>query len=269
MSAEELEAYAKESEEKRLMLRRANNSNWHYKKMAEDYADYIEAAHERVKRSRANNPELERKTKAKRAAKDLAEKRYHCERCDLSFTTQHILNDHLQTPKHHRKALEHLNPYRCTPCNLGFHNQSNLTRHQLSKRHADNLKAFRAKRKAEELAVQAEGNTAFAENPHEDKENAVRAELKAAFAEDPYEDKESAVGPVEDQAEGNAFFTEDPQEDKENAFAKARDQAKEPGLKVVKALSQAKGKSSRAKHMLKGKSPRANQTLITAFMRKL
>ncbi|KAL2359687.1 hypothetical protein RJZ56_007465 [Blastomyces dermatitidis] len=57
LSPEEYEIYAKEREIKHREIHRDGNSSWHYKQMAGNYPDYIEAAHERVKRSRANNPD--------------------------------------------------------------------------------------------------------------------------------------------------------------------------------------------------------------------
>ncbi|KAL2134021.1 hypothetical protein VTI74DRAFT_1185 [Chaetomium olivicolor] len=147
MSPEELEAYAREKEEKRLMLKRENNSSWHYKKMAENYADYIDQAHERVKRSRANNPGRNAANQMKHIEAARAEGRYRCELCDLVFGTKQSLDNHLMTPKHLRKSKEHLNPFRCVPCNLGYHNKSNLTRHEKTQRHRDNLKVFLEKQK--------------------------------------------------------------------------------------------------------------------------
>jgi hypothetical protein len=102
MSIAELEAWAEEKE-KKLIIKSEANSTWHYQQMAEDYANYIEATHERNRRSRANNPELDREVQAKRSAKALAGKTYHCELCDISFTTQHFLTDHLKLAKHLRK----------------------------------------------------------------------------------------------------------------------------------------------------------------------
>jgi hypothetical protein len=89
ISIVDLEAWAEEKEKKRLIIKSEANSSCHYKKMAEDYTNYIEAAHDRIRRSRVNNPEHHTETRAKRAAKYLAEKTYHCEACDISFTTQH------------------------------------------------------------------------------------------------------------------------------------------------------------------------------------
>lgn len=89
----------------------------------------------RVSKSRANNPELDRKSQAERSKKALKNKTYHCDICNISFTTRHSLKDHLKSPKHARKVHDADNPIKCVPCNLSFHNQSNLNRHNRSGRH--------------------------------------------------------------------------------------------------------------------------------------
>ena len=110
--------------------------------MAENHDEYITAAHERVTKSRANNPETQRKSQAARAAKALDEKSYHRKLCDLSFTMKHSFDDHLKSAKHCRKSTESTNPFRCTPCNLGFLNISNLRRHNKSERHLRNVETL-------------------------------------------------------------------------------------------------------------------------------
>ena len=82
MSAEELEVYAKEREKKRKMVHNEGNSNWHYKKMAEDYDDYIGRCCERVMRSRANNPERQQKSNAARARAALENHSFDCDLCN-------------------------------------------------------------------------------------------------------------------------------------------------------------------------------------------
>lgn len=142
MSAEEIEAYVKEREEKRVFLRRENNSNWHYKKMAEDYDDYIMQADARVKRSRANNPGRSRQYQAKLVKIALEEKSYNCKLCDISVGTKQSLQEHEKTAKHLRKSKQNLNPFVCKPCDPGFHNRSNLTRHEKSPRHQAKLETY-------------------------------------------------------------------------------------------------------------------------------
>jgi hypothetical protein len=144
MSAEELEEYAKEREAKRRLLKSQNNSSWHYKRMADDYDNYIGQAHERVKRSRANNPERDKMYQAEQVAIALAENKFYCEICDIAVGTSQSLREHKRTAKHLRKVKEQHKPpaFFCKPCNLSYHNKSNLTRHELTKTHADNLKDF-------------------------------------------------------------------------------------------------------------------------------
>ncbi|OAG40402.1 carbamoyl-phosphate synthase arginine-specific large chain [Fonsecaea monophora] len=67
--------------------------------------------------------------------KTLKEKTFYCTRCDISFGTKHLLQDHENTAKHKQKLKESRNPFTCSPRDLGFHNKGNLTRHQLSDRH--------------------------------------------------------------------------------------------------------------------------------------
>lgn len=149
MSAEELEVVAKEKEKKQKELHNAGNSNWHYKKMAEDYDNYIGESTKRVQKSRANNPGRDKQRSADRVAKVKAEQKYHYERCNLSFTRQRILEAHEKTLKHIRKLEEMNNPFVCYPCNIGFANQSNLTRHYKTERHRQNMERIRAKKAKE------------------------------------------------------------------------------------------------------------------------
>lgn len=139
LSEEEREALAAEKEKKAALLKSQNNSSWHYRQMAENYDEYISAAHERKTKSRANNPGLDNKRQAGRLAKAHVEKKYHCVRCNLRFGTRHSLTDHENSPKHKRKLDEENNPYRCGPCNMGLNNKSNLNRHNKTERHQRNV----------------------------------------------------------------------------------------------------------------------------------
>lgn len=141
LSAEQLEAQAVDKENKRLKMKADNATNHHHKQMETNYADYIDNAIGRKMKSRALNPDLDRKAETARNAKARAEKSFHCVRCDLSFTRQTVLEDHYKTEKHIRKEHEHNNPFRCGPCNIGYANQSNLTRHYKSDRHIANVAA--------------------------------------------------------------------------------------------------------------------------------
>ena len=135
LSAEDLEAVAIEKEVKRLALKAENHTNDHYKQMETNYDEYITASTARVYKSRANNPGRDALHAANRRQKAYAENTFHCERCNISFSSKRSLQDHEKTPKHIRKENELSNPFKCAPCNLGYHNQSNLTRHQKSERH--------------------------------------------------------------------------------------------------------------------------------------
>jgi hypothetical protein len=46
MSQEELEAYAKVKEERRVLLKAHHAANWHCRQMATNYDDYITASNE-------------------------------------------------------------------------------------------------------------------------------------------------------------------------------------------------------------------------------
>ncbi|KAM0509275.1 hypothetical protein ACHAQF_002005 [Verticillium nonalfalfae] len=128
---------------KRLILKAENNQSWHYRQVAENYAEYIEASKVRVYRSRANRPGQHAQYQANKITKALTEKTFHCDVCDIPFGTKQRLSDHQKTPKHLRKSEEGNNPFVCQPCNLGYHNKSNLTRHEKSARHQQNLAAWK------------------------------------------------------------------------------------------------------------------------------
>jgi hypothetical protein len=55
-SAEQLESQAIEKEQRRLVLKVENATNYHYKQREENYDEYIGRAGTRVDRSRVNNP---------------------------------------------------------------------------------------------------------------------------------------------------------------------------------------------------------------------
>lgn len=144
LSPEELEELAVQKKAKFRENHAQGNSNWHYKQMAENYADYMDASVARVAKSRANNPELHRETEGKRRQKHADEKTYYCEDCDLAFTSKGMLDKHVKSDKHLRKVNNTFTEFYCDPCNLGFHNQSNLTRHNKSTRHLNKVAAAEA-----------------------------------------------------------------------------------------------------------------------------
>ncbi|PTB78177.1 hypothetical protein M440DRAFT_1328628, partial [Trichoderma longibrachiatum ATCC 18648] len=97
---------------------------------------YIAKSFARVAKSRANNPGHATRTARERAHRALENNKFHCDVCNLSFSSRHSLQDHHKRPKHLRKSQQPTNPFVCKPCDLGFHNKSNLTRHEKSERHA-------------------------------------------------------------------------------------------------------------------------------------
>lgn len=144
MPPEDLELYAREVEEKRE-ARKMADSDWHYYQMHYNYDEYISAAHERVRRSRANNPERHRQTARKRTQKVVDEKTYTCEICHLSYTRRKILLYHLECAAHLRRVEANPDdPLFCKACNKDFHNKSNWIRHLQSDRHKDNLVIYNA-----------------------------------------------------------------------------------------------------------------------------
>ncbi|OJD25039.1 hypothetical protein ACJ73_03598 [Blastomyces percursus] len=150
---------------KRHEVHLGGNSSWLCKQMATNYADYIEDSHERVRRSRANNPEKRLERDAKRRKVAVEQQKYHCKLCDLSFTCRNWLDKHLKTAKHLRKSKKHLNPFIYEPCNVGFPNKSNLTGHEKSDRHERNLEKQKA---SSSLALEnADGVQDTPEEPQE------------------------------------------------------------------------------------------------------
>jgi hypothetical protein len=57
LTPEQLEAQAIEKEEKRLVMKAENATNYHFKQMEVNYDEYIGQSNARVAKSRANNPE--------------------------------------------------------------------------------------------------------------------------------------------------------------------------------------------------------------------
>ncbi|KAJ5010208.1 Protein pyrABCN [Colletotrichum sp. SAR 10_99] len=145
LTPEKMEEYAIAHEEKRIKLKAMNNSSWHHKQMATNYAEYITNANDRVYKSRALHPDRDNARARKQRADAIAAKTFHCHDCDISVGSQKSLDDHLKTPKHERKLKEEEAPpkFFCTPCNVSYHNQSNLTRHMFTARHEANAKVHR------------------------------------------------------------------------------------------------------------------------------
>jgi hypothetical protein len=142
LSAEQLEAQAIGKEEKRTQMKSGNATNWHYKQMATNYDGYIGQATERVQRSRANHPGRDANHQARRIEQAKAEKTFYCVLCDIPCGTKQNLEKYQKRAKHPRKLQRRTTPpFKCRPCNVAFHNQSNLTRHEETQRHRQNVSA--------------------------------------------------------------------------------------------------------------------------------
>jgi len=149
LSPEQLEENAIHNELKRIVLKAQNATNYHYKQMVVNYDDYIGKAGARVAKFRVTKPGQYLVTANARAEKALDEKTYHCKTCDLSFTTQHSLNDHVVSLKHSRKVTG-AGAHYCVACNITFHNKSNATRHNKQDGHKRKVAAL-ANRSSEAL----------------------------------------------------------------------------------------------------------------------
>lgn len=134
MTPGQREAFAKAKEERRIDVHQEGNVAWHHQQMANNYAEYMDDAHARVRKSRATKPEHHKETVRKRSKTIREEKRFYCELYDSSFERQFVLDQHLKSPKHLRKVQELTNPPKlyCKPCNHSLSNNSNLARHNKS-----------------------------------------------------------------------------------------------------------------------------------------
>ena len=136
MTPDQLDAKAVDDELKFRELKKINATNHHHKQMAENYDEYMNKSHERVKKSRATNRAQHRKTEQKRAKKALADKRWHCSTCDRSFTSKPSYGNHMKSAKHLRK-VNNTPKHWCVACNLGY--DSLKDDHLKSKSHKANV----------------------------------------------------------------------------------------------------------------------------------
>lgn len=67
--------------------------------------------------------------------KNLETKRYHCEKCSLSFRDVVYLNNHLNSKKHNNTYVK----YECECCNYTTNLKSKYKRHCNSKKHTKNI----------------------------------------------------------------------------------------------------------------------------------
>jgi hypothetical protein len=142
MSPEELEVFAKEREQKRLMIHRDGNKNWHQKQMATNYSDYMDYSIERVRRSRANNRELHRETERKRLDRARDEKTFYCPIYKIALGTKLLFDRHNAGLIHLRKAEGKTYEYNCYPCNYGTDRKALFKRHLGTASHDLNVDSY-------------------------------------------------------------------------------------------------------------------------------
>ncbi|KAJ3957084.1 Carbamoyl-phosphate synthase [Colletotrichum tropicale] len=153
LTPEKMEEYALAHEEKRIKLKAMNNSSWHHKQMANNYAEYMTNANERVYKSRALHPDRDAARARKQRADAIAAKTYHCDVCDMSMGSEKTYKKHFETARHQQRLKEKEEPpnFPCIPCKVGFKDQSNYIRHKKSERH---------KKRAEEHSTLGAAETA-------------------------------------------------------------------------------------------------------------
>lgn len=183
LSAEQLEALAAEKEQKRLVLKALNATNYHFKQMETNYDEYIGESSKRVARSRANNPGRDKMRQAERIQKAEEERTFYCERCDIVYGTKQRLEKHEKTAKHIRKEFESTNPFRCAPCNLGFHNQSNLTRHEKTLRHLKNVEKSTVPISDESAVSASESTLSFSTPPDSNMSNSTMSDSISSISD--------------------------------------------------------------------------------------
>ncbi|KAK3721029.1 Carbamoyl-phosphate synthase [Vermiconidia calcicola] len=144
MTPEQQDAYDA-AHELTFRTRKAENAAKDYQKqMAENRDQYMADSHERVKRSRATNPDKHRATAIKNGKKIIDAKKFHCSDCDHSFQRQKHLDRHLKTPMHLRNAdasQETIQKYNCELCRYHSGDKTLYTNHLNTKKHIDNLEA--------------------------------------------------------------------------------------------------------------------------------
>jgi hypothetical protein len=137
LTDEQLIAQAADAEVIFRKNKAAAATNYHYKQMAENYADYIDDAHARKTKSRELHPELDTIATKKRHDKYMEEKKFYCTDCDLPFPRKNVLDDHLKSARHARKvkANAHGSKFSCKLCNIPLAHQGSLNRHRKSDGH--------------------------------------------------------------------------------------------------------------------------------------
>jgi hypothetical protein len=138
LSADELEAI--HAERKRLDRQRhaVISRNWHYKQMETNYADYMDRAVERTRRSMAKHPDRANANRILRKQKALNEETYACKRCNVNLKDAESWRHHLQTAKHRgQKYTEADRTFKCKPCKKSYPTKTGLTSHKLSRGHVE------------------------------------------------------------------------------------------------------------------------------------
>ena len=142
MTPEQQDAYDA-AHELTFRTRKAENAAKDYQKqMAENRDQYMADSHERVKRSRATNPDKHRATAIKNGKKIIDAKKFHCSDCDHSFQRQKHLDRHLKTPMHLRNAdasQKTIQKYNCELCRYHSGDKTLYTNHLNTKKHIDNV----------------------------------------------------------------------------------------------------------------------------------
>lgn len=118
------------------------NSNYHHRQMETNHDEHIEDMVERVRKSRAQNPEKYRAQENENRKQHRVKKTYHCALCKTSCQSKADLDIHNETEKHRRQAANLRKPHKCHPCAYGTDKLSNFNDHLQSKRHQKNVAAL-------------------------------------------------------------------------------------------------------------------------------
>lgn len=138
LSADELEALAVRRKQIRAEKQAIRNTDYHFKQMEADYDNYLDGMGQRVRASRARNPERHRAGERARKAKHKAANTYYRELCKTSCHTLSDLNEHKATAKHIRKVTGPATKgkrWSCDPCAYATDKSSSWNDHCKANRH--------------------------------------------------------------------------------------------------------------------------------------
>lgn len=148
LSSEQLEALAalrKQLRTERHAEQQAvRNSNYHHKQMETNHDQYLDDMTERVRASRARNPERYRLLARTKRAQHKTNNTYYCELCKTSCQTKSDLDEHKATAKHLRNVAGTATigkRFNCDPCAYATDKSSNWNDHCRSKRHQQKVAA--------------------------------------------------------------------------------------------------------------------------------